>query len=168
LKSAQQAGFFEQYFSLSLPFYEILIRGSVTYLALFFLLRLILKRESGSLAMSDIIVVVLLGDAAQSAMAGDSKTILDGLLLIVTILFWAYILDWMPYQFPSIEKLFRSKPLIIVKNGKMIRKNMRKEFITPSELHQQLRIQGCDTLSQIKEAYLEDDGQISVICTENK
>jgi uncharacterized membrane protein YcaP (DUF421 family) len=69
---------------------EMIIRGSIMYLGLFVLLRVVLKRQSGGVAITDILVVVLLADAAQNGMAGDYRSIPDGLLLVGTILFWSY------------------------------------------------------------------------------
>ena len=83
----------EQIFLPATPFLGIFIRGSVTYLGLFFLLRLILKRESSGLGTSDLLMVVLLADAAQNGMVGAYKSITDGILLVITIISWSYILD---------------------------------------------------------------------------
>ena len=60
---------------------------------MFALLRFVLKREAGTLAITDLLVVVLIADAAQNAMADDYRSVPDGLLLVATIVFWSYALD---------------------------------------------------------------------------
>lgn len=76
----------------SKPVFEIILRGSLMYLAMFLLLRLVLKRESGSVGISDLLVVVLIADAAQNAMPDDHRSIPEGLILVGTIVFWSYAL----------------------------------------------------------------------------
>lgn len=139
------------------------MRGTLVYLVIFALLRLILKREVGTLGVTDLLVVILLGDAAQSAMASESKSIADGLLLVVTIIFWAYALDRLGYRFPRLQRFLRPPPLLLVKNGQVLRRNMRRELITDDELMSQLRQQGITSVAEVKVAYMEGDGRISVV-----
>lgn len=73
-------------FEFSTPALEIVVRGTVMYLALFAMLRFILRRETGSLGITDLLVVVLVADAAQNGMAGSYRSISDGLLLVATII----------------------------------------------------------------------------------
>jgi uncharacterized membrane protein YcaP (DUF421 family) len=154
-------------FAVGTPLTEIFLRGSVTYLALFLMLRFILKREAGTVGITDLLVVVLLADAAQNALADDYTSITDGILLVGTILFWSYFLDWLGYRFPRVQRLIRPAPLPLVRNGRMLKQNMRKEFITDDELYSMLREQGVDDLTRVKAAYIEGDGVISVITNEH-
>jgi uncharacterized membrane protein YcaP (DUF421 family) len=147
------------------PPLEIFVRGSVMYLALFALLRLVLKRQSGTVGITDLLVVVLLADAAQNGLAGEYTSIADGLLLVATIIFWSFALDWLGYRFPLLQRLVHPPPLLLVKDGSKLRHNMRRELITDDELMSQLREQGVDDLSQVKAVYMEGDGQFSVITT---
>lgn len=145
------------------PLLEILIRGTLTYLALFTLLRLVLKRQSSAMGITDLLVVVLIADAAQNAMADDYTSIADGVLLVATIIFWAYALDWLGYRFPRFQRFFHPPPLPLVREGRLLHRNMRRELITEGELWSQLRQQGINNLRDVKEAYMEGDGRISVI-----
>src|SRR5512145_223163 len=147
----------------SLPVIEIIIRGSVVYLTLFALLRFVLKREAGTVGITDLLVVVLIADAAQNAMASDYTSITDGIILVATIILWSYTLNWIGYRFPSFQRFVHPPPLALVKNGRMLRQNMRRELITESEITSQLREQGIDDISQVRVAYIEGDGHISVI-----
>lgn len=142
---------------------EIILRGSVMYLALFILLRIVLKRQTGTLGMTDLLLITLLADASQNAMAGEYKSLPDGIVLVSTIIFWNYAFDWLSARSPWFERLIEPPPLPLVKQGKLLRRNMRKELITEPELMGQLREQGVDDLSKVKAAYIESDGRISVI-----
>jgi len=150
-------------FLIDKPLFEMILRGSIMYLALFVMLRVILKRQTGTLGMTDLLLITLLADAAQNAMAGEYKSIPDGIVLVGTIIFWNYIFDWLSYRFEWFGRLIEPPPLPLIKNGRLLRKNMRREFITEDELLMQLRKQGLDEVAKVKEAYIESDGQISVI-----
>jgi uncharacterized membrane protein YcaP (DUF421 family) len=145
------------------PVLELVVRGSAIYLALFLLLRLLLKRQSGTLGLTDLLVVVLIADAAQNAMANEYRSITEGLVLVATIIGWSYALDWLGYWFPRVERFIHPPALPLVQAGHLLRHNMRRELVTEEELMSQLREQGIHELTAVKLAYMEGDGRISVI-----
>jgi uncharacterized membrane protein YcaP (DUF421 family) len=153
----------QEVFVPSLPILEIFIRGTVVYLALFLLLRLVLKRQSGNMGVTDLLVIVLIADAAQNAMASDYKSVPDGLLLVSTIVFWSFALDWLSYHFPRFGRFIHPPALELIRDGKVNRINLRKELITMDELKEQLREQGIDDVKEVKRACMEGDGRISVV-----
>jgi uncharacterized membrane protein YcaP (DUF421 family) len=142
---------------------EIILRGSITYLLLFAFLRFFMKRQTGQLGIADLLVIVVIADAAQNAMSNDYKSITEGTLLVGTIVFWNYALDWLGHRFPFIERLTRPPALPLIQNGRLLRRNMQKEMITEEELMSQLRQQGYEEVDEVKNAYIEGDGNISVI-----
>jgi uncharacterized membrane protein YcaP (DUF421 family) len=152
-----------QLFVPQTPLLEIVIRGTVTYLALFVMLRVLLKRESGTTGVSDLLVIVLIADAAQNAMSGQYTTITDGVLLVAVILGWSVVLDFIAYHVPAAARILRPEPLLLIKNGRMLHRNMRRELLTEEELRGLLREQGIDSLARVSEARMESDGQISAI-----
>lgn len=146
---------------------EIFLRGTIVYLFLFVVLR-ILRREAGAISIPDLLVVVLIADAAQNAMAGEYKSITEGLILVTTIAFWDYFLDWLGYRFPWVRRLLRPAPLSLIKDGRIQRRNLRQEMITEEELMGHLREQGVESVEEVKESYLEGDGHISVVTKDSK
>ena len=141
---------------------ELMVRGSVLYLALFALLRVLPRRQLGSLGVSDVLVIVLIADAAQNGLAGDYTSITEGILLVATILFWDYAIDWTDRKFPGLQ-LNRSEPLPLVHDGRILQRNLARVNITEGDLMSQMRQQGIDDLRIVKDAYAEGDGSISVI-----
>jgi uncharacterized membrane protein YcaP (DUF421 family) len=141
---------------------EIVIRGTFLYLALLAMLRLMPRRELGSVGVTDLLVLVLLADAAQNAMAGDYDSITEGVLLVATILFWSYLVDCLDHRFPHWHLKARG-PLTVVRDGRLLRRNMDREKITEDELMSQLRLHGIEDASLVKRAYVEGDGRISII-----
>jgi uncharacterized membrane protein YcaP (DUF421 family) len=151
----------------SLHLAEIVLRGTLVYLFLFIILR-VLRREAGAVSIADLLLVVLIADAAQNAMASEYKSITEGAVLIGTIALWDYFLDWISYKFPWIYRVVNPAPLPLVKDGKIMRKNLRQELITEEELMSQLRQQGVPNLGEVKRCYLEGDGHFSVIAASSK
>lgn len=149
-------------FTPSMPIGEIFVRGTIVYIALFFLLRF-LRRGAGAIGISDLLVVVLIADAAQNAMAGEYKSITEGIILVGTIAFWDYFLDWLGYKFPAVQRLLRPAPLLLIKDGRILRQNLRQEMITKEELMGQLREQGVENVEEVKKCYMEGEGHVSVI-----
>lgn len=149
------------------PLLEIFLRGTLVYLAVFALLRVVFKRQSGTLGITDLIVIVFIADASQNAMADDYRSVPDGLMLVAVIVAWAFALDWTAYRFRAVERLIKADPLLLVKDGEVLRNNMRRELLTPEELMSYLRLHGVHDLHHVKEAYMEPNGQISVVSAES-
>jgi uncharacterized membrane protein YcaP (DUF421 family) len=154
-------------FSFDVPVLEIFIRGTVMYLSLIVLMRIILKRQEGAMQTGDLLLVILLADASQNGMAGEYKTVSDGLVLVATLMFWNFILDYLTFRFRWMERMMQAKPLLLIHEGKIMHRNMRKEFITQAELMAQLREQGLETVEEVKKAFIESDGKISIIPLED-
>ncbi|WP_210484478.1 DUF421 domain-containing protein [Microvirga antarctica] len=142
---------------------EIFLRGTIMYIVLFLILRFFMKRQSGVIGIADLLVIVLIADAAQNAIAAEYKSVTEGTLLVLTIVFWNYAIDWLGYTFPAFARFTRPAPLQLIKEGRLLARNMREEMITKEELLSQLRQQGIDDVGQVKKAFIEGDGQISVI-----
>jgi uncharacterized membrane protein YcaP (DUF421 family) len=74
------------------------------------MMRFILKRQSGGLSTPDVLLIVLLADAAQNGVAGEYRSVTEGILLVGTIVFWNFAVDWLEYRFPAMERLLRPAP----------------------------------------------------------
>jgi uncharacterized membrane protein YcaP (DUF421 family) len=147
---------------------EIMARGSIVYWALFLLFRFVLRRDVGSIGIADILFVVLVADAAQNAMIGESHSVTDGLILIATLAAWNRLLDWMNFRFPSLRSVMEPAPLLLVRDGRIVFGNLRKERITEEELLAKIRESGVEKIGEVSRAFLESDGAVSVITRKEK
>lgn len=154
-------------FQLTVPLWEIILRGSVVYWFLFLIFRLILRRDMGNVGVGDFLFVVIVADASQNAMTGDAKSIADGLVLISVLVFWNVLIDWLSYTNTSVRKLMEAPPLILVRHGILQTRAMRREFITRDDILAKLREDGIEDLSRVKQMQLESDGQLSIIQYDN-
>lgn len=145
------------------PVLEIVARGSIMYLALFFLLRFVLRREAGALGITDLLLIVLLADAAQNGMAASYESVADGLILVVTLVLWSYILNWLSFRFALFRRLIRPPRVMLVRDGQVIREALEREKISLDELMGEVRAHGIEDLGRVRRAYIESDGMVSVI-----
>ncbi len=150
-------------FAMTAPILELIVRGSVMYWFLVLVFRLVLRRDVGSMGITDFLFVVLLGDAAQNGMIGEATSTTDAVVLISTLVFWNVVIDWASWRFRAVEKLLSARRLVLVRDGRCDRRNMRREFITDAELMSKVREQGLQDLSKVKRMFLEPDGEISLI-----
>ena len=142
---------------------EMVVRGSVMYWFLFLAFRWILRRDVGAIGIADVLFVVLVADAAQNAMGGEYRSITDGMLLVSTIIAWNIAIDCVAYRFPAVRRFLQPSGLALIHDGRILGRNLRRELITVDELLGKLREHGVDDVGEVRAAYMESDGQISVI-----
>ena len=150
-------------FEIHVPVAELMLRGTLVYWLLFLIFRFILRRDVGAVGIADILLLVIVADAAQNAMSGGYDTFSEGAVLVLTIVGWNWLLDFLSYRFAAVRRFASPTRLTLVVRGVPQRRNLRREFITMEELHEKLREQGIEKMTDVKAAYLEGDGQISVI-----
>jgi uncharacterized membrane protein YcaP (DUF421 family) len=141
---------------------ELILRTSVMYLVILAGFR-VFRRDAGSLSVSDLLVVVLIADAAQNGMSADYHSLTEGVVVVGTIFAWNYALDWLAYRFRFVYWLLHPPSLLLIKDGRIQPLNLRAQLLTKEELLVQLREQGAEDVRTVKRCYLESDGRISVI-----
>ncbi len=140
---------------------ELVIRTSIIYLVLMVAIRVVGRREVGT-ELPDLLMILLVSEGVGQSL-GNASSITGGLVVAATLLAWSYLLDWLVYRSKLVRKLLRGSPLKLIEQGRMIRKHMRREFISSEELHGHLRAQGIESVKDVKIAFLEPDGELSVI-----
>lgn len=156
-------------FAPKAPLLELLVRGTLTYLALFVLLRVTPQRQASGLSISDLLVVVLIADAASPALQGkDAESLADGVVLVAVVLFWNWLINWLSYRVGWLERFQYPRPIPLIRDGRPDRRAMRKEMVTEEELLTQLRREGLERFDQVKLAQLEGDGTVSVVPAEGE
>lgn len=147
---------------------ELFIRGSLVYLTLLSVIRFMPNRQLAMVGLADLLVVVLIAEAAQNALVSTYTSLTGGLILLATIIFWNYLLNWLGYKFAIFHRLLVPPPLLLVKNGQIIQRHLQNELITEEELMSKLRTSGVEFIADVKKAYIEADGSFSVITYDSK
>ena len=150
-------------FEIHVPVAELMLRGTLVYWLLFLIFRFVLRRDVGAVGIADILLLVIVADAAQNAMSGGYDTFAEGAILVLTIVAWNWLLDFLSFRYLVVRRFASPQRLTLIHRGVPQRRNLRREFITMDELNEKLREQGIEKVADVKAAYLEGDGQISVI-----
>lgn len=150
-------------FTFSVPPLELVVRGSAMYWFLFVVFRLVPRRDVGGIGVADVLLLVLVADAAQNAMAGDYRSISDGFVLVATIIGWNVAIDSAAFRFPALRRLVQPMETPLVRDGRILHRNLRRELMTVEDLLGMLREQGIENVAEVRAAYIESDGAVSVI-----
>jgi len=142
---------------------EIIVRGTLVFWFIFALLRVAGRRDFGSLGSADVLLLVLIADAAQNGMAGEYTSIAEGMVLVATLVFWSVAIDLACYFLPQTSQWLKPHRVCLVKNGVIQRQGMRREYVTEEELMSELRLHGIADLADVRRAYIESGGDISVL-----
>lgn len=141
----------------------ILVRAALLYLGLCVLLRIIPKRQVGKASVSDLLLVILLGEVAGEGLSRQAESLTDVLLVLLVMLLLDYAVDWLAFRSPLVRGLIQHSPTCLVRDGRVLEANLRREMITAEDLKMQLRQQDVDDLARVQQAQLESDGSISVV-----
>jgi len=147
---------------------ELIVRGTLMYWFLFLIFRFVLRRDAGAVGIADMLLVVLVADASQNAMDGGYETVAEGCVLVGTLIGWNYLLDWGSFRWKAVARLTEPAPLLLIDRGRVLARNLRREFLTREDLDAQLRLKGIDSPSEVRKAYMESDGKFSVIQCDRK
>lgn len=149
-------------FGLHVSPLELVVRGTLIYWFLFLLFRF-LRRDSSGVGVADILLVVLVADASQNGMSGSYETVPEACILVTTLIGWNYLFDWASFRFDWFRRFSQPPPLLLVDRGRIVGRNLRKEFVTREELDGELRKHGVTELAEVRAAYMESDGEFSVL-----
>lgn len=152
-----------KFLELGIPWWELILRSAAIYLALLIGFRLFGKREVGQMTLFDLVVVLLVANAVQPAMTGPDASITGGLIIIATLLTLNYTISFVRVRVPWFNKLVEPSPVVVAKNGKWMKDELKKQELTDEEAMAALREHGLESVSETKEVVLEADGSLSVV-----
>ena len=153
----------EKMFVLTMSPVELVLRGVLIYVSVCLLFRLILRRQTGRSTLQDMLVVVLVAGVCRNPLVADAYSIPDGLVVVCTILGASFVVDWLSYHYRWIHGLFHTSQVPLIRDGQVLKENLCRELMTEERLCSQLRAHGLERPSEVKEAYLEGTGNVSVI-----
>lgn len=147
----------------TLPIHVTAARAAAVYLIVCALLRVIPKRQAGSISPQDIVGAVIVGGLAVEGIAQSDAGPADFVIMITVVLMCNFGLDWLADRFPALRRLIREPPTCLVRDGRIDRRALHKEMLAEDELLAQLRKQGVEDVNQVRSAHLEADGEVSVV-----
>ncbi len=148
---------------LSIPWWEIVLRGTVIYFALLLLLRLAGKRTVGEFTPFDLLVLVLLGDALQGSMIAGDESLQGGIILAITLVAWNKLTGWATSRSRTLERIVESTPVVLARNGHIYGEALERCDLNMDDLQEAMRNADCGSIAQVRLAMLEKDGKISIV-----
>jgi uncharacterized membrane protein YcaP (DUF421 family) len=142
---------------------DIAIRTFVVFWFLLLLMRVAGRRELSSLEPFDLILLIVLGDAVQQGLTQDDYSVTGALIVITVFGLLQVFTSYMHFRFPRLRPALEGYPVVLVEDGKVIERNLKRERLTVSELMEKARGQQLESLDNVKWAVLETSGAVSFI-----
>jgi uncharacterized membrane protein YcaP (DUF421 family) len=142
---------------------DLVLRTIVVFLGLLVLTRVIGRRELSSLQPFDLMLLIILGDAVQQGLTQDDYSVTGAFLVIGTFAVLQVTVSWIGFRFPRARPVLEGSPIIVVQDGQVIERNLKRERLTISEIAEEARQQQIAHLADVKWAVLETNGKISFI-----
>jgi len=153
----------ERLFVPKLSVLEMVIRGVGVYVAVVLLLRLIPKRQVGQVSVIDLLLVGLIAGVCRNPLVADGYSLTDGLGVVVVVLACSYLVTWLCYRSRFVHRITHHQPVQLVRDGRVLNENLEGELMTADRLRSKLRDHGVTDPAEVSEAWLEGDGEVSVI-----
>ena len=149
--------------NMSVPWWELIVRGAVVYIFLLALLRVTGKRQVGQLAPFDLVLLLVLSNAVQNSMNAGDNSLVGGLISAATLVLLNFVVGLATYRNKKLEGLIEGRPQILIHNGQLFEDVVSKARLTHHELQAALRRGGCTCIDEVHSAILENSGDISVV-----
>lgn len=140
-----------------------IIRTLIVGIISFLVGRYMMKRTINQLTAYDFTVVWILGAITVAPLLDGEVSFTYTIVPLLTLFFWHYILTALSLKNRKLASVFNGRPLILIENGKIIRKNLRKQFVNIDLLLSELRLKNVFDISELKYAILEPNGHLSII-----
>jgi uncharacterized membrane protein YcaP (DUF421 family) len=142
---------------------DLVIRATVVFLFIYLVTRVAGKRELSSMEPFDLILLVVMGDLVQQAITQSDYSVTGALIVISTITLLTVFVSFVNWRFRRLRSVLEGQPVVLVENGNLIERNMKRERITVEDIESEGRLQQVTDIADIRWALLETNGQISII-----
>jgi uncharacterized membrane protein YcaP (DUF421 family) len=142
---------------------DLVIRATVIFFFVYLITRVVGKRELSTMEPFDLILLIVTGDLVQQAITQSDYSVTGALIVISTIALLTVFVSWVNWRFRSMRSTLEGQPVVLVENGNLIERNMKRERITLEDIESEGRQQQITDLGDIRWALLETNGRISII-----
>jgi uncharacterized membrane protein YcaP (DUF421 family) len=142
---------------------DIVLRAVVVYVFVLILTRVVGRRELSTLEPFDLILLVMIGDLVQQGVTQNDFSVTGSFLAVGTIGVLTVLFSYLPWRFQVLRPVLEGVPAILMQNGDVVEKNLKRHRLTQEEIAAAARVQNIGSLSQVRWAVLETNGQISFI-----
>lgn len=148
--------------------FALFYRTAFLYLAVLLAIRIMGKREVGQLSAFDLVVAIMIAELAAMSMENIDMPLHEGLIPIFTLVALEILLSFISLKSHTLRGIVDGYPSILIANGKILEKEMRKQRYNVSDLLGQLREKDVPNIADVQYAVLETSGELSVILKPEK
>ena len=142
---------------------DIVIRAVVLYAFVVLLMRVIGRRELSTLGPVDLVLLIVLGDAIQQGLTQDDYSVTGAIIAVSTIGALQLVSSFISFRFRRARRILEGDPIVIIQDGKIIDRNMRRERMAPDEIAEEMRMQQIGSFDDVEWAIVENNGTISFV-----
>jgi uncharacterized membrane protein YcaP (DUF421 family) len=142
---------------------DLVIRATVVFFFVFLVTRVVGRRQLSELEPFDFILLVVVGDLVQQGVTQSDESVTGALIVISTIALLSVAVSWVSFRWRGIRIVTEGEPLVLVEDGRIVERNLRRERITIEDLEEEVRKAQISSVAELRWAILERDGQISCI-----
>lgn len=142
---------------------DIALRAVFLYAFVVFLLRVMGRRELSSLTAVDLVLLIVLGDAIQQGLTQDDYSVTGAVIAVSTIAVMQVGSSYVSYRSTRARRVLEGEPIVIVQDGKLIERNMKRERLTEGDVAEEMRAQQIAKVEDVEWGILESNGTMSFI-----
>jgi len=142
---------------------RIFIIAPAAYAALVLTLRLSGKRTLSKLNAFDLIVTVAIGSTLASIVTSKSLALVEGLAALLALVLMQFVVTALSVRFGRIDRILKAEPTLLLRDGQLLPRAMRRERITEGEIRAAARASGVLQLRQLEAVFLETDGSLTAL-----
>jgi uncharacterized membrane protein YcaP (DUF421 family) len=142
---------------------DIVLRAVIIYVVVFAFTRALGRRELSTLQPFDLILLIVIGDLIQSGVTQNDLSVTGVLLILCTIGSLQVLTSYIAFRFRRVRPILQGEPIVLVENGNIIERNMRRERLTLDDLAEKARLSEIGSIDDLRWAVLETNGDISFI-----
>ena len=142
---------------------DLVLRAAIIFFFIWALTRVVGRRELNTMEPFDVILLVVIGDLVQQGVTQSDYSLTGAVLVISTVALLTVTLSYVSFRFPRLRPFMDGEPLVLVQNGQVIERNLRRERLTVEELLAEARLAQIAELADVRFAVLETNGSISFV-----
>ena len=142
---------------------EVVLRATLIYLFAQLVMRLIGRKELGRYSNFDVVLLFLVSVALRRSLVKDDDSLTTAFVALATLGAWDRFFSWISSRSRKVARVLEGTPVELVRDGRMLERNMRKSLISKEELLSRLRSQGTESLRKVRAAYMEPDGKVTFL-----
>jgi uncharacterized membrane protein YcaP (DUF421 family) len=142
---------------------DLVLRALVLFFAVYLLLRVVGRRELSQMEPVDLVLLIVLGDAVQQGLTQDDYSVTGALIVMTTIAVTQVFVGFIAFRFKRVRSVLEGEPVVLIDNGELLYRNLRRVRISPDELAEEARQSQIASLEDVEWGICEPSGKISFI-----